>query len=257
MCDSQDHTKELIERAHKGDKEARDRLITENMGLIWSIVRRFMGRGHDAEDLFQIGSIGLIKAVDKFDMSYDVRFSTYAVPMITGEIKRFLRDDGIIKVSRSLKETVIKVQRAREKLQKELGEEPVMEMISKETGISEEEIVMALEAGCEVESIYKTVYQSDGNEITLIDRVADRGGQGTPGMVSESEWTDYEKERLINHMVLKQVLDELPEDERNLILLRYFRDKTQMQVAQELGISQVQVSRIEKKILLRLREKIG
>lgn len=257
MCDSQDHTKELIEQAHKGDKEARDRLITENMGLIWSIVRRFMGRGHEAEDLFQIGSIGLIKAVDKFDTSFDVRFSTYAVPMITGEIKRFLRDDGIIKVSRSLKETVVKVQRAREKLQKELGEEPSMEMISKETGIAQEDIVMALEAGCEVESIYKTIYQSDGNEITLIDRVADRGGHDAPGMIAESEWTDYEKERLINHMVLQQVLEELPENEKNLILLRYFRDKTQMQVAKELGISQVQVSRIEKKILLRLRERIG
>lgn len=257
MCDSYDHTKELIERAHKGDKEARDSLITENMGLIWSIVRRFLGRGHEAEDLFQIGSIGLIKAVDKFDTSFDVRFSTYAVPMIAGEIKRFLRDDGMIKVSRSLKETVVKVQRAREKLQKELGEEPDMETIAKETQIPEEEIVMALEAGCEVESIYKTIYQSDGNEISLIDRVADRGGRDAPVMVPECEWTDYEKERLINHMVLKQVLEELPEDEKNLILLRYFREQTQMQVAKELGISQVQVSRTEKKILMRLREKIN
>lgn len=257
MCDSQNHTKELIERAHSGDKEARDRLITENMGLIWSIVRRFMGRGHEAEDLFQIGSIGLIKAVDKFDTSYDVCFSTYAVPMISGEIKRFLRDDGMIKVSRSLKEIVVKVQRAREKLQKELGEEPSMEMLSRETAIAQEDIVMALEAGCEVESIYKTIYQSDGNEIELIDRVADRGGQDAPGIVPESEWADYEKERLINRIVLKQVLDELPEDEKNLILLRYFKEETQMQVAKELGISQVQVSRTEKKILLRLREKMG
>ena len=243
MCDSYNHTKELIEQAHRGDKEARNRLVTENMGLIWSIVKRFTGRGHELEDLFQIGSIGLIKAIDKFDTSYDVRFSTYAVPMITGEVKRFLRDDGMIKVSRSLKEIVVKVQRARE-------------MIARAIDVPEEDIVMALEAGSEIESIYKTIYQSDGNEITLIDRVADRGSSGA-GIVPECEWTDYEKEQLINHMVLKQILDELPENEKNLILLRYFRDQTQTQVAKEMGISQVQVSRIEKRILLRLREKIS
>lgn len=256
MCDSYNHTKELIEQAHRGDKEARNRLVTENMGLIWSIVKRFTGRGHELEDLFQIGSIGLIKAIDKFDTSYDVRFSTYAVPMITGEVKRFLRDDGMIKVSRSLKEIVVKVQRAREQLQKEIGEEPSMEMIARAIDVPEEDIVMALEAGSEIESIYKTIYQSDGNEITLIDRVADRGSSGA-GIVPECEWTDYEKEQLINHMVLKQILDELPENEKNLILLRYFRDQTQTQVAKEMGISQVQVSRIEKRILLRLREKIS
>ena len=256
MCDSYNHTKELIEQAHRGDKEARNRLVTENMGLIWSIVKRFTGRGHELEDLFQIGSIGLIKAIDKFDTSYDVRFSTYAVPMITGEVKRFLRDDGMIKVSRSLKEIVVKVQRAREQLQKEMGEEPSMEMIARAIDVPEEDIVMALEAGSEIESIYKTIYHSDGNEITLIDRVADRGLSGA-GIVPECEWTDYEKEQLINHMVLKQILDELPENEKNLILLRYFRDQTQTQVAKEMGISQVQVSRIEKRILLRLREKIS
>ena len=256
MCDSYNHTKELIEQAHRGDKEARNRLVTENMGLIWSIVKRFTGRGHELEDLFQIGSIGLIKAIDKFDTSYDVRFSTYAVPMITGEVKRFLRDDGMIKVSRSLKEIVVKVQRAREQLQKEMGEEPSMEMIARAIDVPEEDIVMALEAGSEIESIYKTIYQSDGNEITLVDRVTDRGSSGA-GIVPEGEWTDYEKEQLINHMVLKQILDELPENEKNLILLRYFRDQTQTQVAKEMGISQVQVSRIEKRILLRLREKIS
>ena len=256
MCGLSDSTKDLIERAHRKDKEARDKLILDNMGLIGSIVKRFEGRGVDREDLFQIGSIGLIKAIDKFDTSYDVRFSTYAVPMITGEVKRFLRDDGMIKVSRSLKEIVVKVQRAREQLQKEMGEEPSMEMIARAIDVPEEDIVMALEAGSEIESIYKTIYHSDGNEITLIDRVADRGLSGA-GIVPECEWTDYEKEQLINHMVLKQILDELPENEKNLILLRYFRDQTQTQVAKEMGISQVQVSRIEKRILLRLREKIS
>jgi len=242
MCDSYNHTKELIELAHSGDKEARDRLITENMGLIWSIVRRFTGRGYEPEDLFQIGSIGLIKAVDKFDMSFDVRFSTYAVPMITGEIKRFLRDDGMIKVSRSLKEIVVKVQRAREELRRELGAEPSLELIADRTEIAACDIVMALEAGSEVESIYKTVYQSDGNEITLIDKVTDT----TAGRTEEA---------LLNRMGLKQLLEELPDDERSLILLRYFGDKTQTQVAKELGISQVQVSRTEKRILLRMRSK--
>ena len=242
MCDHNRLTKELIERAHQGDKEARDQLITQNMGLIWSIVRRFTGRGCEVEDLFQIGSIGLIKAVDKFDTSFDVMFSTYAVPMITGEIKRFLRDDGMIKVSRSLKENVIKVQRAREQLQKELGEEPNLNEISERTEIPVEDIVMALEAGCEVESIYRTIYQSDGNEIMLVDKIADTNSASS--------------ERLVNHIVLHQVMEDLPEKERKLIAMRYFGDKTQMQVAKELGISQVQVSRTEKKILTRLREKI-
>lgn len=257
MCDSPESTKDLLERAHKGDKVAREQIITNNMGLIWSIVKRFLGRGHDAEDLFQIGSIGLIKAVDKFDLSFDVCFSTYAVPMISGEIKRFLRDDGMIKVSRSLKENVVKVQRAREVLQKRLGEEPSLEQISKEINMDMEDIVMSLEASCDVESIHKTIFQSDGSEITILDRVADKCEAGTASMSPENEWKDYEKEKLINHLVLKQVLEELSNDERKLIQLRYFRELTQTQVAKELGISQVQVSRTEKKILHHLREKIN
>lgn len=244
MCDSQNHTKEMIERAHKGDKEARNALILDNCGLIWSIVKRFLGRGYEAEDLFQIGSIGLIKAVDKFDTSYDVCFSTYAVPMIAGEIKRFLRDDGIIKVSRSIKETIVKVQKAREKLHGELGEEPRIDAIAQETGLSDEEIVMAIEASCEVESVYKTIYQSDGNEITILDRISD-------------ESCDGEKEKLVNHIVLTEVLAKLEDSEKKLIILRYFKDKTQTEVAKEMGISQVQVSRTEKKILLRLRKIMG
>lgn len=233
-----DHTKELIEKAHKGDREARDLLVTENMGLIWSIVRRFTGRGYELEDLFQIGSIGLIKAVDKFDTSFDVRFSTYAVPMITGEIKRFLRDDGIIKVSRTLKETVVKVQRAKEQISKSEGREPTIEEISKEIGVTSEDIVLALEAGSEIESIYKTIYQGDGNSILLIDKIEE--GKNA-------------NETLINKMVLSQIIESLSVKERMIIEMRYFEEKTQTEIAKELGISQVQVSRLEKKILERMR----
>jgi len=147
-----DRTLALIERSHQGDKEARDTLVEENLGLIWSILKRFQGRGHDIEDLFQIGSIGLIKAIDKFDTSFGVKFSTYAVPMITGEIRRFLRDDGIIKVSRTLKETAYRAHMTRESLEKKMGREPTLEEISEEIGATQEEIVLAMESGAEVES---------------------------------------------------------------------------------------------------------
>ena len=162
------HTKELIERAHRGEETARETLVLENMGLIGSIVRRFAGRGYEQEDLFQIGSIGLIKAVDKFDTAFDVKFSTYAVPMITGEIKRFLRDDGMIKVSRTLKENSVKMARMIEEYRKEHLCEPTVEQIAQQTGIPPEEVVMSFEAAADVESIYRTVYQGDGSEVCLI-----------------------------------------------------------------------------------------
>jgi len=231
----------LIEKSHQGDKKAREVLIEKNLGLVHHIVKRFLGRGYDPEDLFQIGCIGLMKAIDKFDTSYDVKFSTYAVPMISGEIKRFLRDDGMVKVSRSLKENGWKVIQARERLQHMMGQEPTLEDISKESGLTVEEIVMALEANTEVESIYKSVYQSDGNEIYLVDQIASKSN---------------EKEKLLNHMLLCQLLSKLTPDERTLITMRYFQGKTQMEVAKILGISQVQVSRLEKRILLRMREMV-
>ncbi len=237
-----DETIALIERSHKGDKEARDRLVGSNLGLVWSIVRRFDNRGHEMEDLFQIGSIGLMKAIDKFDTSFEVRFSTYAVPMITGEIKRFLRDDGMIKVSRNLKETAAKIQGVRIRLQKELLRDATLSELSEATGIAQEEIVMALEANVEVESIYKSVYQSDGNEVCLADKLPEKKDQN---------------EILLNQMLLTQLLESLDGMERELIVLRYFKDRTQTQVAAVLGISQVQVSRLEKKILLRLRNVAG
>ena len=235
-----EETAALIERSQAGDKEARERLIEENLGLVRHIVKRFLERGYDPEDLFQIGCIGLMKAVDKFDLAFDVKFSTYAVPMISGEIKRFLRDDGMVKVSRSLKENGWKITRAREQFQHEHGREPTLEEIAKVTGLSTEEVVMAMDAGAEVESIYKSVYQSDGNEIYLVDQIAGKNN---------------EREKLLNHMLLKQLLSELEGEERELIRLRYFQGKTQTEVAGRLGISQVQVSRLEKRILRRLRDK--
>lgn len=234
-------TLDLIRLSKQGDKTARDRVVTENVGLVWSIVRRFMGRGHEAEDLFQIGSIGLMKAVDKFDLSYEVKFSTYAVPMITGEIKRFLRDDGMIKVSRSLKETAGKIRLMRETLESKNGREPTIEEIGEALEIAKEEVVMALESGAEVESLYKTIYQGDGNAIFLIDKI---------------EQTDDASEEMIDHMALREVMDSLDEKEKDIIRLRYFKDKTQTEIAKQLGISQVQVSRLERKILRTMRERM-
>ncbi|MDL2301369.1 SigB/SigF/SigG family RNA polymerase sigma factor [Lachnospiraceae bacterium OttesenSCG-928-D06] len=250
----------LIAKSQTGDKEARDVLIESNLGLVHHIVKRFIGRGYDLEDLFQIGTIGLMKSIDKFDLSLGVKFSTYAVPMITGEIKRFLRDDGIVKVSRTLKENGLKVKVARQKLQSRLNREPTLSEIAAEAALTTEEIVMAMEAGIEVESLYASIYQDDGSEVYLVDKVV-RGEHGSigngqsagSGKVSRE---DYEKEELLNHMLLEQLLDSLKDKERELIGMRYFQNKTQTEIAGILGISQVQVSRMEKKILLRLREQV-
>ena len=255
-----EETAVLIERSQAGDKEARERLIEENLGLVRHIVKRFVGRGYDMEDLFQIGCIGLIKAIDKFDLQYEVRFSTYAVPMIQGEIKRFLRDDGMVKVSRTLKESGWKVKQAAERLSQEYGREATLQELSEATGLSVEDIMMAIDANVEVESIYKSVYQSDGNEIFLVDQVVGESGLGSSGVGQTasggSGWGDTEKEKVLNHMLLEQLLGRLDDKERELIHMRYFQDKTQVEVAKCMGISQVQVSRMEKRILLQLREEV-
>ena len=230
---------ELIRKAHQGDKEARDQMVLDNVGLVWSIVRRFQGRGYEMEDLFQIGSIGLLKAVDKFDLSYEVRFSTYAVPMIAGEIKRFLRDDGMIKVSRSVKEMSLRVKSVREALCFSMGREPTIEEIAAEVGASKEEVAASIEAGAEVESLYKTVNQNDENSLCLMDKIEDQ---------------DESQEKLLNHMVLEKLIGQLGEKEKEIRLRRYYKNETQTQVAKALDISQVQVSRLEKKILKQMRE---
>lgn len=232
----------LIRRAQSGEREAREVLIEQNLGLVHHIVKRFSGRGYETEDLFQIGVIGLMKAVDKFNMAFEVKFSTYAVPLITGEIKRFIRDDGMIKVSRTLKENGIRAKCAREKLCKEFGREPSIEEVAEEAALSVEEVVMSMEANVQVESIYRSIYQNDGSEICMVDQLADEGKD--------------EQESLLNHMVVKQLIKGLSEKEKQLIILRYYQEKTQTEVAKLLGISQVQVSRLEKKILLGMRKQI-
>ncbi|MCI7181588.1 MAG: RNA polymerase sporulation sigma factor SigF [Schaedlerella sp.] len=234
-----DRTVSLIKRAHDGDKAAREQLVEENVGLIWCVVKRFTGRGVETEDLFQIGSIGLLKAIDKFDLSYDVKFSTYAVPMITGEIKRFLRDNGMIKVSRSLKELSYKAFQAREKLQEQLGREPDIEELAEELKVGKEELAMAMEAGSEVESLQRPVYQKDGNTVPLMEKLTEEVNR---------------EETVINHVAVSQLLGELEREERQLLYLRYYADKTQSEIGKLMGISQVQVSRMEKRILNRLRE---
>ena len=231
----------LIERSHHGDKEAREILVQENTGLVWSIVRRYMGRGTDSEDLFQIGIMGLIKAIDKFDLSYQVKFSTYAVPMIAGEIRRFLRDDGIVKVSRTLKENSWKIRRESDLFRQRKGREPTVNELQECTGMTPEEIVQAMDFSVEVDSIDRTVRQSDGSEISLLDRL---------------QVENTRTEELLNRVMLEQLLAELPENERRLSIMRYLQDRSQTEVARMMGVSQVQVSRLEKKILKQMRERL-
>ncbi len=235
-------TIELIKRSRAGDKLAREQVIKKNMPLVYSIVRRFHGRGYDPEDLGQVGAIGLIKAVDNFNINYDVKFSTYAVPMITGEIKRFLRDDGMVKVSRTLKENGWKIRKEAERLSNELGRDATLEELCAATEMKREDVVLALEAANEVESLHKTVFQKEGSEISLMDRIP-----------SERD----ESEEVLDRLVLRQLLQDLEEKERQLIELRYFQEKTQSQVAEVMGMNQVQVSRMEKKILKSMRHKIA
>lgn len=237
-----DRTKELIKLAQNGDEVAKENIIIENSGLIWSIVRKFMGRGYDLEDLYQIGSIGLLKCIEKFDLSYDVKFSTYAVPMIIGEIKRFLRDDGMIKISRPLKETAIKAKYMQESMRHKNGGEPTMTELADALGISTEDLVLAMEAGRDVESIYSTVYQGDGSPVYLIDKLEQKA--------------DHDN-NIVDIITLKEILGKLAPKERQIIMMRYFDDKTQSEIAKIIGISQVQVSRIEKRVLGTIREKFG
>ena len=235
-----DHTIALIRQSHDGDEKAREQLVEENIGLIWCIVKRFYGRGAEPEDLFQIGSIGLLKAIDKFDMTYDVKFSTYAVPMISGEIKRFLRDDGMIKVSRSLKELAGKVFLVKEELSDCYGRDPTVEEIAGKLGVSSEEVAASLEAGAQVESIYRPLSATEGEKGVLMDKLEEK---------SEAQ------EQLLNRLTLEKVMKDLAPQEKELILRRYFYNQTQMETAKALGVSQVQVSRLEKKCLKELRKR--
>ncbi|MCK8486257.1 MULTISPECIES: RNA polymerase sporulation sigma factor SigF [Paenibacillus] len=232
--------KRLIALSQSGDNAARDRLVNCNIRLVWSVVQRFMNRGYEPEDLFQIGCIGLLKSVDKFDLSYDVKFSTYAVPMIIGEIQRFLRDDGTLKVSRSLKEMANKVRKKKDELSKLLGRLPTVKEVAEELGVTPEDVVFAQEANKPPASIHETVFENDGDPITLMDQIADE---------SQERWFDK--------LALHEAIGGLTDRERLIVYLRYYRDQTQSEVATRLGISQVQVSRLEKKILQSIRDQIA
>ena len=241
MDQTKDCTRELIAKAHNNDKEAREKLVTDNLGLIWNIIKRFKGRGTEQEDLFQIGCIGLIKAIDNFNLDMDVAFSTYAVPMIIGEIKRFLRDDGIIKVSRNVKNLARKIHFDREALSKDLNREPTIEELSQYSGVNKEDIVLAMESSANLQYLYDTIHQDDGSPVLLIDKISE---------------DSIEDSNMVDRIALKDVLQNLDSKSRQIIMLRYFKDKTQVQVAKMLGISQVQVSRIEKKVLLEMRKQL-
>ncbi len=230
---------ELLERYRQGDDSAAGAIVEQNMGLVYSVVKRFLNRNHEAEDLIQIGAIGLIKAVKKFDDAFGVQFSTYAVPMIAGEIKRFLRDDGAVKVSRSIKETAIKGRRAEEELRKRLGRNPGIKEISEECNIPEDELMQAFGAAVAPESLQAGIGDKDDeHSVKFIEMLI----------------SDDTEEKIVDRVFLKEVLSKLPERERRIIIMRYFRGKTQSEIAETIGVSQVQVSRIEKKALIKLRE---
>lgn len=229
----------LIKEAQEGSKTAFEEIVNENMGLIWSVVKKFRGKGVDSDDLFQLGAMGLIKAVRKFSFDYEVKFSTYAVPMIMGEIKRFMRDDGIIKVSRGLKETAFRAVKARESLRIKNNREPTIDEIAEYMNIDSETLAMAFNSTKEVDSIDRSIESENGRELHIMDTI-----------VSEED----KSEKIVNNIMLRESIMRLDERERQIVIMRYIQELTQSQVAEKIGVSQVQVSRLEKKILLKMRE---
>lgn len=233
---SQEEMRELIAQSQQGDAQARKRMVVGNTRLVWSIVQRFSSRGVELEDLFQIGCIGLMKAVDKFDLSYEVKFSTYAVPMIIGEIQRFLRDDGMVKVSRSIRELNFKIRHATDDYMKNHESQPSVNELAEMLQVTPEEILLATDAMRDPASLHEQLYENEGDSITLMDQMRDDRSQ-----------LPFE------YIPLKEVLARLDKREQSIIYLRYFSDCTQTEIASRLGISQVQVSRLEKKILAQLK----
>ena len=236
-----DKNPELIALARNGDVNAMNKLIEMNLPLVSSISKKFLNRGYDYEDIFQIGSIGLVKAINNFDLTYNVKFSTYAVPMIIGEIKRFLRDDGMIKVSRNVKSLARKIYFYKEVLTKKLKRSPTIEELAEYADVDKEEILFAIESSNSLAYLYDTIHQDDGAPVLLIDKLSEKS---------------VDDGNLIERIALKEALSSLDNKARQIILLRYFKDKTQVQVAKMLGINQVQVSRIEKKVLAEMRKKL-
>ncbi len=238
---SHERMRALLEQAHAGDVEARRELIQGNLRLVLSVIQRFHSRGENMDDLFQVGCIGLMKGLDNFDLGLDVRLSTYCVPMIIGEIRRYLRDNNPIRVSRSMRDTAYKALRARDALSTDAGKEPSTSDIARYMAIPESEVVLALEAIQEPVSLFDPVYQSGGDAIYVMDQVQDR-------RVSEEEW--------VRSLSIDQAVSRLPDRDRAIIRQRYFQGRTQMEVAQEIGISQAQVSRLEKAALQQMRKYI-
>ena len=231
---SQEETKELFKKMHEGSLEAREKLINGNLRLVLSVIQRFCGRGENADDLFQIGCVGLIKSIDNFDTTLDIQLSTYAVPMIIGEVRRYLRDNNMVRVSRSVRDLAYRVLQAKEKLTREKGKEPTIEELSKELNIEKEEIVLSLDAIQAPVSLQEPVYNDGTDNISIMDQVKDKKN-------TDENWAE--------NITMNEALKKLNEKERMIINKRFFIGKTQMEVADEIGISQAQVSRLEKNAL--------
>ena len=236
-----DEMTELLRRSHAGDERARETLIQGNLRLVLSVIQRFASRGENADDLFQVGCVGLIKAIDNFDVSQNVRFSTYGVPMIIGEIRRYLRDNSAIRVSRSMRDTAYRVLQAREKLQRENQREPTVEQIAKELDLPREEVVFAMDAVVDPVSLFDPVYSDGGDTVCVMDQVRDDKN-------CDEQW--------LNHLALREAMGQLGEREQRILKLRFFQGKTQMEVSKEVGISQAQVSRLEKNALKQIRKEL-
>ena len=234
-----DEMTQLLRRAAQGDAQAREKLIYGNLRLVLSVIQKFLGRGENVDDLFQVGCIGLIKAIDNFDVEQGVRFSTYGVPMIVGEIRRYLRDNSAIRVSRSMRDTAFRVLQAREKLMRETQREPTVEQIAKELDIPREEVVFAMDAVVDPVSLYEPVYSDSGDTLCVMDQVSDRNN-------TDESW--------IEQIALRDALDRLGEREKRILALRFYQGKTQMEVSQEIGISQAQVSRLEKSAISSIKK---
>ncbi len=234
-----DEMTQLLRRAAQGDTLARERLIYGNLRLVLSVIQKFLGRGENMDDLFQVGCIGLIKAIDNFDVEQGVRFSTYGVPMIVGEIRRYLRDNSAIRVSRSMRDTAYRVLQAREKLMRESQREPTVEQIAKELDIPREEVVFAMDAIVDPVSLYEPVYSDSGDTLCVMDQVSDRAN-------TDENW--------IEQIALKDAVDRLGEREKKILAMRFYQGKTQMEVSQEIGISQAQVSRLEKSAISSIKK---
>ncbi len=235
-------TRTLLEQARRGDARAREKLISGNLRLVLSVVQRFSGRGESMDDLFQVGVIGLIKAVDAFDLGQNVQFSTYGVPMIAGELRRFLRDHSALRVSRSMRDTAYRVLQAKEKLLTATGREPSVEELSAETGIARQEIVFAMDAICEPVSLYEPVFNDGGESACIMDQIGDTKN-------CDEQW--------LEQIALEEAVSRLSSRERRILALRFCGGRTQMEVAREIGISQAQVSRLEKGAIGRIKQELG